>query len=151
MKKKSQYIRDIYYAWNQTGAITHRKLTPKIQRAISGALGEEFSCEEIIEAINNYDEVLKSSETYWTYRWTLKDFLSRGLEKFLTSSQPMKNFAKNKHEKDEPNPNQQLLIPMDEDERKRRLRLLVGADPQERARLKQEWQNELRGQRHEQR
>jgi hypothetical protein len=86
VRKKPQYIRDIYYAWNKQDIIKHRKLTDKIKRVISGALNDEWEKDEIIRAIENYAEILKSPDYYWTYRWTLRDFISRGLDKFVDTA-----------------------------------------------------------------
>jgi len=50
--------------------------------------------EEILEAIDNYDIILKDNiQYYWSYKWGLSDFLVRGLDKFKTESDPFSNYA----------------------------------------------------------
>ena len=47
-----------------------------------------------MQAINNYAVVLKSEDYFWTHEWTLEDFLSRGLGKFVEEAHPLTNFLK---------------------------------------------------------
>ena len=72
----------IFEHWNQGAGITHRKMTDKIRRSISGALGN-YSEAEITTAIDNYSKILRSPAHYFKFKWTLADFLQRGLEKFM--------------------------------------------------------------------
>lgn len=74
-------IYSIFELWNSQEIIQHRKLTDDIKRAINGKL-KDYSLEDIQQAIKNYTEILKGDEYYWTHTWTLKEFLTRGLEKF---------------------------------------------------------------------
>jgi hypothetical protein len=87
----------IYTHWNSTGVlIKHKKINDKISRAILSAL-KDYSSDEIKSAIDNYEAVISDpSKYFFTYQWGLKDFLSRGLEKFLTSANPLTNFLKDK-------------------------------------------------------
>jgi hypothetical protein len=41
--------------------------------------------------MNNYVEVLHGEQYYWSHKWTLKEFLTRGLDKFLTVNKPLDN------------------------------------------------------------
>lgn len=49
---------------------------------------------EIVTAISNYATVLASPGHYFTHRWSLKDFLARGLDAFVAEADPLTNFAK---------------------------------------------------------
>lgn len=97
-KNDKNNINNIYNAifehWNSKKIIVHKKLTDKIKRKIRGALNT-YSPDEIKKAIDNYSTVLTSDEYYWTYKWTLEDFLQRGLEKFLTDA-CFENYKKDK-------------------------------------------------------
>lgn len=74
---------EIFNYWNSKDIIKHRKLTDKIKRSINGALGN-YTQAEIIQAIDNYARILASPNDYFfSYKWTLPDFLQRGLDKFL--------------------------------------------------------------------
>lgn len=103
-ERKENIKKDIYIVfshWNSKKIITHRTLTQKLSGHINARLGEGFSVEEILSAIDNYDTILKDNDLYfWSYKWGLGDFLIRGLDKFKTESDPFKNYKK----KDKPPP-----------------------------------------------
>jgi len=88
-------LNDIYIAiltvWNDQKIIVHQKVTAEMKRAIDTTL-KEHSQEEISLAIKNYAEILKGSEYYWTHSWTLREFLKRGLEKFLDLEVARQNY-----------------------------------------------------------
>lgn len=92
--------RDIYTPilvhWNSCKIVEHKTTTPKIKTAINGAL-REYSQEEIISAISNYGKILRSAEYYFSYRWSLIDFLGRGLRKFVDAVDPFNNFKTDKN------------------------------------------------------
>ena len=95
----NKYIYSVFEFWNEQKIIAHRKLTVRIKRKISGAL-RDYALEEIKTAIQNYATILKGKEYYWTHKWTLEEFIQRGLEKFLTDA-CFENF-KNKKDDTEP-------------------------------------------------
>jgi hypothetical protein len=72
----------IFDHWNAQKIIEHRRLTDAIKRRINGALAN-YKPEEIVQAIDNYAFILGSAAHYFKYRWTLADFLTRGLDKFM--------------------------------------------------------------------
>lgn len=75
--------RHIFDHWNSSGIIQHRQLTDQMRSAINGKL-KTYSEAEICQSIANYSRILtKPGEFYFTYKWTLKDFLARGVDKFL--------------------------------------------------------------------
>lgn len=85
-KESKDNSKEIYIVlfeyWNSKQIIVHKKLTEKMITKISGTL-KNYSPDEIKTAIDNYTTVTKGDEYYWTYKWTLEDFLQRGMEKFL--------------------------------------------------------------------
>jgi hypothetical protein len=85
-------IYTIFDFWNEQEIIVHRSID-KFKSAINSAL-KSYSLDEIKEAIINYKEILSSSEYWWNYKWTLKEFLQRGLDKFLTVNKPFENFRR---------------------------------------------------------
>jgi hypothetical protein len=91
----------IFEYWNNKQIIQHRKLTDKLIRALNGALND-YSEKEICTAIDNYAEILAEEKYYWSYKWGLKDFLSRGLEKFLDFEIAAKNYLTDKKIRDGP-------------------------------------------------
>ncbi len=88
----------IFQRWNSKGIIQHRKLTDKIKRAINGAL-QDYTEEEICQAIDNYAVILSDDKYYWSYKWGLKEFLQRGLDKFLDFDVAAQNYRKDDREK----------------------------------------------------
>jgi hypothetical protein len=90
--------------WNSCKIIEHRSLTSKMETSINVAL-KDFKEDEILNAIKNYSEVLKSSDHFFKYRWTLEDFLRRGLRKFIDSVDPKTNY-RNNASKNSSTPNQ---------------------------------------------
>ncbi len=97
-QSKVKYIKvnNIYTIWNEQKILIHKKLTPEISRAIDTALKDNTE-EEVIQAIKNYSEIINHSDLYYfSYRWTLKDFLHRGLAKFADIEVAKKNYQKDK-------------------------------------------------------
>lgn len=87
--------RKLFDHWNRQEVITHR--TPsKFFPIIKSKLKEGYTYTELKEAISNYAEVLRNDRYYFSYRWSLYDFLSRknGLDKFLTKNLPFQTFKK---------------------------------------------------------
>ncbi|NLK23181.1 MAG: hypothetical protein GX309_04150, partial [Clostridiales bacterium] len=80
-KEKKRKIKEnniysvIFNFWISKDIKKHRSLSPGIKKSIDKAL-KEFSKDEILEAINNYSEVLKS-DYYFSYVWGLDEFLVR--------------------------------------------------------------------------
>ena len=86
----------VFEYWNSFNIIIHKQLTDKVKRAINGRLKEKWTVEEISQSIKNYATILKSPEYYWTYKWTLVDFLSRGIDKFKDWDVASNNYRKDK-------------------------------------------------------
>lgn len=84
----------IFEAWNQAGIIKHRKLSQKAEVKIRSAL-KDYTLEEILTAIKNYGVIVNDNSYYFSYRWSLEDFLARGIQKFLDDA-CYDNFRTNK-------------------------------------------------------
>ena len=93
--KLKETILSIYNYWNEQEIIIHKKITPEIETAIKTTL-KEYPEEDIMRGIANYAEIQKNDEYYFKYAWTLKDFLKRGLTKFLDIEIARKNYQKDK-------------------------------------------------------
>lgn len=79
--------------WNSKNIIIHKEEVFKknLMKKHKGII--DIHSEEVIKkAIDNYSTVLFSNKYYWSHRWTLFDFLARGIEKFLDSAKPLENF-----------------------------------------------------------
>ncbi len=82
MGKPSSDINIIYECWNEQCIIIHRKITPDTTKAIKAALKTNTK-EEILQSIRNYAKIQKGEQYWFKYAWTLKDFLKKGLAKFV--------------------------------------------------------------------
>lgn len=85
-------IYSIFEHWNSKKIIVHKELNEATKSCINARLDAGNTVEEIIEAINNYEQILRGDKWYWSYKWGLKDFLTRGLDQFRTENDPFKNF-----------------------------------------------------------
>ena len=94
-ERLSVVYRYIFDVWNKLGIVTHRKLTRDIRSAIDSAM-KDYSQEEIAQAIRNYAEILHGSQYYWSYKWTMAEFLSRrkgnNIERFLDIEVARENY-----------------------------------------------------------
>jgi hypothetical protein len=87
-------IYSLFSFWNSKNIIRHGKLDDKIRRSIKSALNS-YQESQIRQAIDNYAEIIRDQNKYYfTYRWTLKDFLSRGLDKFMDIDIARHNYVK---------------------------------------------------------
>lgn len=63
---------------------------------------KEYSLEELLKAIDNYHEVLTNEKYFWSYKWTLQDFMKpNNVVRFMDQSEPFKVFLSRKYQ-DEP-------------------------------------------------
>ena len=81
----------IFNFWNKQKIIVHRDCDDNTKRKINKSL-KSYPKEDIAQAIVNYANVLKSNTHYFKHKWTLEDFLQRGLKKFLPEADPINNF-----------------------------------------------------------
>lgn len=123
--------------WNKKDVVKHRVFTDKMRRKIKTAL-KSYTLEEVLKAIFNYATILHDTGYFWTYRWTLHDFIQRGLEKFMDEAYPYDNF-KSSHPVSPDRPKK-------EDNKKYTERFVMWqqANPSERRRLEEQWKEELR-------
>jgi len=103
-KNNNNINRDIYIVlfehWNSQNIVVHKKLTDKMKTKLKAALNN-YTEDDIKKAISNYSTVLHDDRYYWTYRWTLEEFLQRGIERFLTDA-CFENYLKKTEQRDKP-------------------------------------------------
>jgi hypothetical protein len=97
----SQVADLIVQHWNKSESVIHLRnpsdhdTISRITKTLESGINEA----EILAGIDNYSKILSNPEKFWfSYRWTLKDFMKRGLDRFLISSMPLANFLKRKTE-----------------------------------------------------
>ena len=88
----NQDINTIFDYWNSKGIIKHKELKEDTKKAIKKAI-KNYSIDEIKQAIDTYSEILNSGY-YFTYKWSLKDFLSRnnGISTFMEEGSNRANY-----------------------------------------------------------
>ncbi|MEG1141584.1 MAG: hypothetical protein RSE41_03910 [Clostridia bacterium] len=88
----SNDIKLIFDCWNDKEIIKHKNLSPVIKKSIEKAL-KIYKAEEIVQAINVYSDVLHSTY-YFSYKWSLSDFLSRknGISTFMEEGSNKANY-----------------------------------------------------------
>jgi len=101
LHKNIKSFENIFNFWNKQKIVEHKKLTDKMKTKINSAL-KEYSLEDIKKSISNYSTVLSNKKYFWSYKWTLEDFLVRGLTKFLDV--PLKNYETEESKKLPPLP-----------------------------------------------
>ena len=88
-KNNKKEIKLIYNYWKEKSeTISHRKLTTPMKDGVGARLDNGFTVDELKEAIDNYNMVVKSDDYFFSYNnWSLNEFMSRGegeqVEKFL--------------------------------------------------------------------
>lgn len=100
VKNDKNKIYNLFNYWNSLKIITHKNIK-KFEGALKSAL-RDYKPEEIEKAMGNYNTVLRGEDYFWTYKWTLKEFLHRGLDKFLDINKPLENFLKQKEGEKQP-------------------------------------------------
>jgi len=87
---------EVFNAWNEAGMIIHKSMV-KFQPHLKAIL-ENNSVDECKEAIRLYQTVVNDPKYFFTYRWTLDQFLTRknGFECFLSINKPLEKYLNNK-------------------------------------------------------
>jgi hypothetical protein len=94
-KQYNTNILMVFNHWNKLNIIVHKELNghePTISKIL-----KTHSPEEINQAITTYSEVLNGEQYFFKYKWTLKEFLIRGLEKFINPDIAKSNYLKDKN------------------------------------------------------
>jgi hypothetical protein len=94
-------IKNVFEHWNYNNIIKHRELTEKISKSIEKAL-KTYTEEEIKCYIDRYAEVIKDPDYYYSYKWTLVQFLSReeGISSFADDGDKWVNYQAEKQPKE---------------------------------------------------
>jgi len=109
--KINNYIYSLFNYWNSLKITVHKDIT-KFKPHLRAAL-QIYSVEKIKEAMRNYNDILKSEEYYWDYRYKLDDFLKRkgNIDRFLSINKPFENFRKDKGGSNKKNKKENELTP----------------------------------------
>jgi phage replication O-like protein O len=93
--QQQHIINILFNTWIDSGLIHHtlNTVVANIKKKHISTV-KQIGIDQITEAIKLYATVLKSDLHYFSYSYTLWDFISRGYGKFLKESDPLKNFLK---------------------------------------------------------
>jgi len=97
LSSKDKTIYSLFEFWNSLKIIQHQKVD-KFAHCLATAL-KDYPGTQVRKAMVNYATVIKGDKYFFSYRWTLKEFLIRGLERFLDTNKPLENFLVDKEDK----------------------------------------------------
>jgi len=96
-KEKSIIYKGIFEFWNSLGIIKHTdkgKTYEQAKKQINGIMNEGYKEIDITTSMSNYAKILQSPIYYWSHKWTITEFLSRGFERFRDWDVCSTNFLK---------------------------------------------------------
>lgn len=87
-------IVSLFDYWMSKNLVKHRSMTPHIELQIKYKL-QQYSVDELADAINNYDLILNDGNYKLSTRWGIADFLGKDhYEKFLSDRDPFNYYPK---------------------------------------------------------
>lgn len=84
---KQEKQQQIFEHWKSKNIVNHMRLTTDMKAEINRAL-KDYPVEEVKTYIDFYAEILEvgtsddDKKYFWSYKWTLGEFLRRGIKKF---------------------------------------------------------------------
>ena len=91
---KDIHVREIFDHYLSKKIVQHRKLTNAMRTAINARL-RDYSLDDLKKAIDNYDQVIKSDDYWFTHKYPLIDLMrEKDITRFLDESDPLNNFRK---------------------------------------------------------
>jgi hypothetical protein len=113
-KEEKNIYSEIFSYWNEQKIIKHQELTPEMVKAID-KISKTLSLSQIKVCIERYKKILEDDSFFFSYRWTLVDFLSRknGIKDFLDDGAKWVSYQSSKKEV---KPLEQTSIFIDDDE-----------------------------------
>ncbi len=102
---------EIFIHWNAFGIVKHQTLTEKILKAIQKALAL-YGRDKIKEGIANYAKVYLDQKYFFSYKWTLEEFLKQAnaLPDFFIEGNKWKNYNESRKQ------NEPIQVPGQMDE-----------------------------------
>lgn len=84
---KIEIYQQIFEYWKSKNIVSHVRLTSDMKKEMDYVL-KDYPVEEICGYIDFYAEILEpgvddnDKKYFWTYKWTIGEFLRRGIKKF---------------------------------------------------------------------
>lgn len=89
---KNDDIYALFQYWLDQNIIQHKRMNQKMKSSTNARL-KDYSLDELKQAIQNYSDVLKGDEYYWTHKWTYEEFMRpNNIVRFLDEAGPKQNF-----------------------------------------------------------
>jgi hypothetical protein len=98
---KNNIYTEILDFWNSREIVQHKSMDDTTRGKTNSLLEEGYTLVDIKKAIHNYSVILFDDQYYFKYRWTLKDFLQRGFEKFKSAEVAHLNYLRKELRDDE--------------------------------------------------
>jgi hypothetical protein len=84
-------------AWEEApGAVRHKPAyydDGKVRSAIDRAV-RRHGVEDVVAAVGLYAQVVRSPDTTWSHRWPLREFLERGVDRFVPDADPLSAYRR---------------------------------------------------------
>lgn len=92
-------IEELLILWNNCNLIKHKFSTLKLKfKKKHFDIIKDITIEKTRDAVRNYALVLEGDQYYFNYKWSLWEFLERGIFKFLPEADPFTNYLKDKQQ-----------------------------------------------------
>lgn len=98
-KELNKAFKDVVEHWNTKDSLmSHNIATVSPYKAKIQGFISKIGQENIEKAIDAYDTIIGSDDYWYTYKWTLIDFLKKGLSKFMPTDgyDPYVNYRRKK-------------------------------------------------------
>jgi hypothetical protein len=87
--------KEIFDHWNSKKMTVHKKLSDEMKTKIKSGL-KKYNKDVIIKAIDNYHTIMDNQDQYWwSHQWIFKDFIGRGLDRFVDEAKPLNVYKNN--------------------------------------------------------
>jgi hypothetical protein len=105
IKERKDIYSRLFDFWNEQKIIVHKQINSDMEKAMEKLLypgngHTPYEPKEIATAMKNYGIVVNGDEYFFSYKWSLIDFISgkkgQNLEKFLDINDPLTNFLRDK-------------------------------------------------------
>ena len=111
-KELKEYIYTCFLEkWNTLGLVKHTEQV--VQSKWKNKHTDQVNLygeEKVFKAMENYATIIHDSSYYFDYKWTLWDFIARGLDKFVDDVDPFTNFKSKKIESKTKDPYSELNL-----------------------------------------
>lgn len=90
----------LFKAWSERPELFKHKPESAIKniRKKHEEIVRDIGIDQSVKAVNNYADILKSKDHYFSYKWTFWDFIARGIYKFIDDADPFNGLSSKKQQ-----------------------------------------------------